>query len=351
MHRIITISYTGLNAGGGVPKFNRDLHNAFFDRECIHFCYDDVVSKIPANGNPHALPEWEKARILNNYLLATKKITAEDIVIADGFWAMGLEHLPFAISHSHGIWGHVTKADVDAGKKPENELLHNAQISFRKRWTALNKPLTAVSNFISHEMNIQWGFKSTVINNGVDTNVWKPAKKHDNQSNIIYIVHGINDKGNINKGWKHIEAIESYWRFRSDRPVVIKSLDEFAKETGLSKQDALAQADLVVHPSGFEGNSMFILEALACGIPIIAYDVGYLYDFGLNELKHDCGEIIDSRERSPERTLQAVNRFLSLSEKQKNECSRLSRLMVNSIDQFNKDWRNYIERLENGRNK
>src|SRR6185503_12581274 len=100
-------------AGGGVPAFNRALHAAFPDRECRHFCWED----FPWSSSPDlmGLSEWDRASTLNSYLVKSRSITAEDVVVADGFWAKGLEHLPFAISHSHGIWSHLTLEDALEG--------------------------------------------------------------------------------------------------------------------------------------------------------------------------------------------------------------------------------------------
>ena len=337
MRRIVTISYTGLNAGGGVPKFNRDLHSAFSDRECIHFCFDDFFkgSSI-AQDSPNA--EWERAKILNAWLINRKFISKDDVIIADGFWADGLQHLPYAISHSHGIWGHITFADVLAGKQPENTLLHAAQINFRRRWTQLKKPLTAVSEFIAYEMMQQWGFESHVINNGVDTEVWKPGTIYVGSDNRI-IVHGVNDRGNVNKGFDHISKLMTL-------DVSVLSLDDFSSMCSCSKQDAMAGATIIVHPSGFEGNSMFVAEALASGTPIIGYNVGFLWS-----VKQEYSYPVSSLDnRSPENTVKAVKNLLN----NESEIVRLGKLGREiaveklSIDRFNKEWRSYVEAIENG---
>ena len=112
MSRLVTISFTPLDARGGVPAFNRALHSAFPDRTCVHHSWWD----FPWHIEMEHLPEWEKARALNHYLVAKRLVTADDVIVADGFWADGLDHLPLAVSHSHGIWSHLTKDDVDAGR-------------------------------------------------------------------------------------------------------------------------------------------------------------------------------------------------------------------------------------------
>jgi glycosyltransferase involved in cell wall biosynthesis len=348
--RIVTISFTGLNAGGGVPKVNRDLHSAFSDRECIHFCWEDFLKSLGAPDTDG--PEWYKALTLNQWLVQSRRIKSDDVVIADGFWADGLQHLPKAISHSHGIWSHLTKEDVDAGKQPDMPYHHAAQVTFRKRWVELGKPLTAVSKFIADQLKLQWGWDAHVINNGVDTDLYRPMARATAYSDFPprpLIIHGVNDKGNTNKGWDHIQCVRDrmsgsvlsldeahgHYQVRSDRP--------------WKKHEVLAQADLVLHPSGYEGNSMFVAEALACGVPIVAYDVGALADPDASI----CGVILDRNERSPERTCDAVERFLSsgyCTDGYRAEIKTWAReyaVKNLSLDCFKRSWREYVRLLEN----
>ncbi len=345
MNRIVTISFTPLDAPGGVPKFNRDLHAAFPDRERVHYSWWDFPWHMEIDDN--GMPEWEKARTLNHYLVASRKITPTDVVIADGFWADGLDHHKLAISHSHGIWSHLTKADVDAGKKPDNPLHHAAQVNFRRRWTSLEKYLTAVSDFIAAEMELQWGFQiDRIIDNGVDTNVYVPTTKRFPRNKKI-IVHGVNDRGNINKGWDHIDALILRSQTDANFNVEVLSLDEMAERYGGPNEWALSQADMFVHPSGFEGNSMMVAEALACDLPFVGYNVGFAYEMDKRGL--EPGRIMDRNMRHPQATVIACVDMMERLRAGKTFRGRDIALGSLAINVFQDGWRQFVEEIENDR--
>ncbi|MGD9711017.1 MAG: glycosyltransferase [Thermomicrobiales bacterium] len=352
--RIVTVSYTELDASGGVPKFNRDLHSAFPDRECVHFSWWDhpFHPELDEQGN---LPEWYKARELNQYLSSRGMLRRDDVIIADGFWADGLESYPFAVSHSHGIWSHLTKDDVELGKKPDMPLHHAYQVAFRRRWVDMGKPLTAVSQFIADQLMLQWGWEAHVINNGVDVDLFKPMEK----SNLYglkrpFVIHGVNDRSNKNKGWEHIEFLKT--RFENqENPWTIMSLDEAYLQWAMrsdhpwEKHEILAQADLVVHPSAYEGNSMFIAEALSCNVPVVGYNVGYLYAVDAHCEDGFVGAVLDRNGRNPASFAFACGAVVGRIQDHPDDHGYIPRKMALrdlSIESFRSEWRRYVSWLE-----
>ena len=305
------------------------------------------------------MPEWVKAQVLNQYLLQKRLVTSEDVVVVDGFWGRGLEHLPFLISVCHGIWGHVTSHD----EMPENQFLHLSQIEFRQRLWDTGGKMVAVSDFIADTMKKMWGWEVPVINTGIDLERYRPltADDVDNPAryspspwglklNRITIVHGVNDSGNENKGWSHVEAV----RRRFEPFVTVESLDDLAAWTRLPKNRAMAAAQLCLIPSGYEGNSLFCLEALACDVPIVAYDVGLPYlakkQTGRPGDGSSIGKILNRKERSIQRTVEMAQIALSLcgghwrsGERQVKPREWVSRF---SIEKFREQWRAYVEALK-----
>jgi glycosyltransferase involved in cell wall biosynthesis len=235
---------------------------------------------------------------------------------------------------------------------------HAAQVTFRRRWTGLGKRITAVSDFIADQMRLQWGFEvDRVINNGVDTELYRPWSESGGQFDGIdrpLIVHGVNDPSNANKGWDHIQLLKDEARVgRLD--AIVLSLDEehawFERLSGRSwaKPYALAEADLVVHPSGYEGNSMFVAEALSCGLPVVGYDVGFLYTAaGRMGDSGPLASVMKLSDRSPAHTLETVKWMLS-DRGRLQRAGRVARILAKqhlSIDLFRSNWRSYIEGIE-----
>jgi glycosyltransferase involved in cell wall biosynthesis len=341
MTRLVVISFTGKNAAGGVPRWNRDFASAFPDHEVVDYCWDTFVkSNTGAFGH---LPEWERAKVLNAWLRSTGKVRKDDIIVADGFWLSGLETFPKTVSVAHGIWSHLTFAEARAGKKPDMPFHHAAQLSFRKAYQSLGGRIVAVSDFIRYQMDIQFGIKSSVINNAIDLDIHLPFDKEP-LSNKPLIIHGVNDKGNLNKGWDHIEALKK----AAGNSAMVLSLDEAAAayET-TDKVWALSQADVVCIPSGYEGNSYFCLEALACNVPVFAYSVGLPYAkyMGIYD-GPSIGHVHPKDARFPDRTVEYTLGILE-DIKVLPEGNVAPRKWVSqfSIQNFREKWQNYFRSL------
>lgn len=340
MSEIVLLSFTSLNSSGGVPRWNRDFIKCF--PEAKHYSWDDVVK----HNNFHVnIPEWSKADTLCRWLHHKGKVNSSSIIISDGFWGDWLSQLGLnVISVAHGIWSHLTKEDVRQGKKPEFPEHHIIQLSHRMRHLKRGKKIVAVSDFIADQMKLQWYFDSTVINNAIDLDHFKPIlfsnerKKLKEKFKYPLIIHGVTT---VNKGLDHIEALK---RELKDCDVLL--LDEVANRLGVSNNVALACADMVVQPSAFEGNSYFVLETMACNIPIVAYNVGLLYDLKRKGLGPNIGRIIDRKERSVDTTVRESIDMLYYVLKANNDFDGVfnPRHIAKdfSINRFNNDWKRFL---------
>lgn len=329
---IVLISYTPLDAGGGVPRWNRDFVSCFPGTK--HYSWSDVPGHdAHAAGN---WPEWDRARILARYLLQSKKVTSNDIVIADGFWADG--YFPDrTVCVRHGIWSHLTKEMADAGMQPEFPAHHAVQVDFTRRHLANGGKIVAVSDFIARQCKLQWGFEMGVINNAIDLEKFRPADKRVSRKRPI-IIHGVTT---ANKGIDHIDLVRQSMPFAN-----VLLLDEAAKHLGLGKYEALAQADLVVQPSAYEGNSYFILETLACNVPLVAYNVGLLNSLSeicqREKVRHVVGCIIDRKLYSPQETAKVSRFILDSVIRDRTQYNPREVAELFSIQRFGTEWRSFL---------
>lgn len=335
MRDLVLVSFTPLDAAGGVPRWNRDFIAGFPGTK--HFSWKDA---LPAVGgvDRHDIPEWEKAKILSRYLIWSKKIKKDDIILADGFWGLGLEDYD-VISVAHGIWSHLIKEDVDSGKPPEFPVHNAVQVDYRRKHLTRGGKIVAVSDFISRQMEAQWGFESSVINNAIDLEKFHPVERFPRSRPLI--IHGVTTH---NKGFDHIEAVCN----KIDADVIV--LDQAAQKLKLPKYEALAQADLVVQPSAYEGNSYFILEALACGVPVVAYNVGLLNSLSeicrKNDIPCMVGGIIDRRRRSPDETVRITKWILESILRDRKPYNPRQVAELFSLKRFHQEWKNYLESYE-----
>lgn len=337
--QLILITFTGEHAAGGVPRWVRDFKQGF--PEAKSYCWQDLIN---AAGLIRGAPshEWEKAGALAHWLKWSKYVEKDDIIIVDGYWGKGWEDHPNVISVCHGIWSHLIKEEADAGRAPDFPLQHAIQVDYRRRHLERGGRLVAVSQFIQHQMEIQWGFRSTVINNCVDLERYRPASQKIERDRPL-IIHGVNDRGNKNKGWDHIEHLKNH--INAD----VKSLDQaynYSKlmwPDPLDKYEVLAQADLVVIPSGYEGNSYFALETLACDVPVVAYKVGLFHEIDELGLADFVGDIIDRQMRFD---VEFTNRTKEMLEDLTNEGFVSPRSVAErySLNKFHKQWRDYLKK-------
>ncbi len=334
MRKIVTISYTGLDAPGGVPRWNRDLHSAFPDRECVHYCWNDVLPAV--GGRDQNIPEWDRAHVLNAYLKMSKRLTGEEVVLVDGFWGLGLEWHPRVISVAHGNWSHTTADDVARGIPPEFPFHHNVQLKYRRDHLARGGKIVAVSKFIADQCKMQWDMDFPYINNGIDLSQYSPAGGHFKRKRPL-IIHGTTT---ANKGFDHIEALK-----KLDADVML--LDEAAAAHSRPKYEMLAHADLVVHPSAHEGNSYFVLETLACGVPLVTYNVGLMWELWERGFQGNFGSVIDRTERSPHRTTVVTRCALEELSAGNAYWTYNARKMASahSIEKFRQSWQHYVESL------
>jgi glycosyltransferase involved in cell wall biosynthesis len=177
--------------------------------------------------------------------------------------------------------------------------------------------------------------KIDVIFNGVDTDEFRPGKrKEQNKDKLILISSGrlIQRKGfeyllEALRGRPEFELVligdgdskELLGKMAVDFGVDVKFLGAQPKQSVI---DNLQRADIFVLPSLNEGMSNSILEAMACGLPVISTDVG-----GSQELIADGKNGFVVRRASAESISGALDKYLenrSLLEEHGKESRRVA---------------------------
>lgn len=141
------------------------------------------------------------------------------------------------------------------------------------------------------------GYKNNqvhVIFNGCDTNIFYPINKKQDKIKIVTHHWSLNE----NKGYDYYDILDKYLdkhpelefifigRGFNDRykPKNIKMIGPFyGQELG----DAIKQCDIYITGSKYDACPMHVVEALACGLPILYHEeLG-----GGSEICHKCGEM------------------------------------------------------------
>ena len=252
--RILLISQSKTDSG--VPVWNRHFMERFPSAEW--WCWND----FPEWQNYDNRSEPEKVMIFTKWLLDSGVYKADCPIIADGFWGAPI-NVDWLISVAHGIWDH------DRGDFQDN---FQFQHSFWENHISQGRTVVAVSPFIQSRFKDRWGWDIPVIGNSIDLSQWSPIKNKFNREKPI-VLHGIKETNDNRKGSDVLpHIIERLPDFE------VLQLNEACDKYGLDRATMLANADVVLTPTRFEANSYFMLEALACDVPVVSFATGLLWN-------------------------------------------------------------------------
>lgn len=160
---------------------------------------------------------------------------------------------------------------------------------------AKTKNIIAVSRAVRNELVEQYNYRGrvTVIPNGIDVGKFKPDKKKDKQKRVLFSGRFIAMKGLQ----LVIKAMPQVLREHKDATFVFAGAGDrepykrMLQETGISEENFefyyidyqnmpqfYSSGDMLILPSFLESFPMTILEAMACGLPVIASNVGDVAD-------------------------------------------------------------------------
>ena len=176
----------------------------------------------------------------------------------------------------------------------------------RRVWRAKQKTymesklhIVVNSNWMKEKVNqgiLKDSLSVNVISNGVDLDVYKPINKHKAReklglpANETILLWGAASLGNLRKGYSYaVRAMELIQNDGKIEPLLItmgktKRMDEKyplekVKHIGFVKDPArqalvYSAADLFLCSTLADAQPQTVIESLACGTPVIAYDIG-----------------------------------------------------------------------------
>ncbi len=240
------------NHGGGVPLFGHYLARCFGAQE---WSWSDFPKPLPRVDEPTA------AQMLSHWLLHEGKLIRCKALVVDGFWGRGLTDEEVRVSRefghpvvcvAHGTWRGIARATGSRAAAA----LGDVQAAEYARL-----PVVAVSERTAQDLRELYGVEPVaVIRNGVDTDEFRPRPKAPRERPVI-----IYPSDAPAKGGDVVAALKArcpQWEFR-------------LLGAGIGQEaEAMAQGDVFLAPSRYEGCSYAALQALACGLPVVVTPTG-----------------------------------------------------------------------------
>lgn len=197
---------------------------------------------------------------------------------------------------------------------PASSLLDRSGANFDKKkalFAGISKNLTIVTPSAWLGELVKQSFlkdcRVEVINNGIDLNVFKPDKGRFKESYGLEgkkVVLALASEWTVRKGFEDIKYIGTH--LPEDYKLVIVGLQEEQvaevpeEIVAITRTDNVQQlvqiyseADVFVNASVEDNFPTVILEALACGTPVVTYDTGGCRE----EIDESCGVLVDKYDK------------------------------------------------------
>jgi hypothetical protein len=244
-----------------------------------------------------------------------------DIVIGDGYHVSSANYnAQKVISVCHGSWLEFAKrnnkmSDFIGEAQKQHEVWINPKIK-----------KVAVSEASAKYLKIHDGVEADkIILNSVDVNLFKPVEHKNEKPVIIFASSDYNKDGHGRLHQVHM-LLKDEFEFR------------YLNARIGEEQDKFAQGDLYIQGSFYEGNSYATIEAMSCGLPIIASCTGLFEETKFNP---SVGEVV-AWNAPAEEYAKAIKYVWS----KKNTYDPRGWVKNNaSFEIFKKQWEDYIKSI------
>lgn len=205
----------------------------------------------------------------------------------------------------------------------DNDLSAKVISRKNKSWNPDKITLVAPSNWLADEARKSYLFNKfdiRVIPNGINTTIFKPINRNEarNILNIdiskkIILFGAVNATSDKRKGFnllkKSLDSLKSHYSSNDIELLVFGSSEPETKEIDnykihylgslkdqLSLSIAYSAADIFVAPSLEDNLPNTVIESMACGTPVIAYNIGGMSDMIDNNVNGFLVKAFDTKE-------------------------------------------------------
>ena len=325
-------------------KVYNDLKNNFANtpREVIHYCagtyyigdtggvarYDYQISQL------FPLRVFFKGPQEKKEMLEYLKKCKNPVIITDNHLSCDIPNNYNVILVHHGV----AKTHAERDEKWDKcwkELCCNGQEKMLYYREPETTRIVTISQFCTDEFNKYYGevykrFKIKKIFHGSELNE-NMYKKKWNKKGIV-----LGNWANENKGEKVIEKIKDDKYNFKNLSVYPESAD--FEEYNEKKQKIYLESDIFLQLSLCEGNSYATLDALLCGIPVVASNVGLFY----KDVPEDCFVKIEWERNND---IEYIKEKLDYAWKNKEELGRKGRewyLKNSNYKKWKKEMEDYV---------
>lgn len=262
----IAIVTTYQKCVGGVQVFTRDISNILRQR--------GHQVRIFSPESLNEIPESDLERVVGEHFNHLNEDEGFDVVLCNGEFGFSVEH-PNAINVFHGNYYGYAMAMKDM--VPEEVTLKRLFKAEMQKKSAERKYVVTVSESSKRQLEDFGIYVDEVVKNSVNTNLFYPRDDVQRGIHALALSRG----RYYEKGFDVLKRLaEKGVRMRlfSDKTIDAPNVDnnEIIENEELCSE--YNKAEVLLFPSRFEGGSLIVLEAMACGCPVITTPTGYGYE-------------------------------------------------------------------------
>jgi len=324
---------------GGVETVNENLINIFRD---AGFHVDIFSAEEILNNTSLSFLDKVLIKVIGLPYITAKKFKSVrekyDLIICNGEFSFGINHEK-CINLFHGAsYGYYQHLKEVLTLKQRMSLL---RYDFLQRLGSRKKYVVTVSNFIKEILESRGITVNRVINNGVNTEKFKPTDR-ENEGDLLAV--GSFGYNGYAKGFDIIEKINrkkyDLTCITNRKPYENANWIQYVPNSKMP--EIYNRYKILVFPSRFEACQMVPLEAMACGLPVVISNVGIGKE--IKELFPDfvCDELSEEN---------YINKINKIKADYHNYSSAARKLVIDkfNFNDFKSEWLGLVkEFLDNG---